>query len=776
MQKVSKAYKESMKMIGRNRGYIRATIGVINSSAQKNVRLDKQTAVTYFSNTEKPFNNFTVGSVYATAEQDFSHVDGSMYFLPATNSGYQFYNNGIVTADLLGAVYISFGGITGLDIKGLTIDFGEYYPIDFSIESDSGTHYYCDNDKSYWTTEDVFNGTSYFIIRPGRMKSKNGRLRIYQFYCGIANAFENKDVTDYTEKEYVSSITDSIPSMDVTLTVDNQNQYYSPDNPDSALAYMETGQEVRIQFGYDVDGMGTIEWTPERLTHLKSWSASDTQAKFTATDIFDYMDGTYYRGLYRQNGISLYDLAIDVLSDAGVTDGRDYFIDPYLKGIKVYNPMPAVKHTEALQIIANAGRCTLCEDRTGRICMKSSFVPRMTARSNGEMEYSHSENLLVDDTKAAYAEMSNNFSAVDGTMTFMPSNRKYINTGYISKAIWYHVPKGSMANRLSFRLGSGAMKQLAEDEVYWDAENPKIIIDLESGFVSYGLIIKFRNVTPEEFKITTYYQNVFVEERTVTDTDLNYITYEKFDLFDRMEITFLRGAANSRVFVDNILIGDVTDYNLTRNDMTASPTAERQSRIKSIGIVKNIYKQSSEKKDLVTGELTISPQENTYIVYFNNASYGLSAEIDSGTDESGKPIPTNVTVRISESSNYYAKLVFGGITKETDVKYVVKGYEYIVDEVTYKVPHNSNGDEVQWNNPLISTTALAKDLEKWLASYYLGDVDYQISWRGDPRVDANDLFYLELKDRGNTLIRTYQNEMKFNGAWSGSMKARKAVL
>ena len=152
MQKVSKAYKESMKMIGRNRGYIRATIGVINSSAQKNVRLGKQTAVTYFSNTEKPFNNFTVGSVYATAEQDFSHVDGSMYFLPAANSGYQFYNNGIVTADLLGAVYISFGGITGLDIKGLTIDFGEYYPIDFSIENDSGTHYYCDNDKSYWTT------------------------------------------------------------------------------------------------------------------------------------------------------------------------------------------------------------------------------------------------------------------------------------------------------------------------------------------------------------------------------------------------------------------------------------------------------------------------------------------------------------------------------------------------------------------------------------------------------------------------------------------------
>ncbi len=776
MQKVSKAYKDSMKSIGRNRGYIKATIGVINADAQKNARVDAQSRVTYFSNTKKPFNNFTVDNVYATAEQDFSHVDGSMYFLPGEKSGFEYYNNGIVTTDLLGAVYISFHGVTGLDIKGLTIDFGEYYPIDFSIENDSGTHYYSNNDKTYWTTEDVFNGTSYFIIRPTKLKNGNGRFRIYQFYCGIVNVFGNKEVINYSGKEYVSSITDSIPSMDVTLTVDNQDQYYNPDNPDSALAYLETGQEVRVQFGYDVDGLGNIEWTPEQLTHLKSWSASDTEAKFTATDRFDYMDGTYYRGLYRQNGISLYELAIDVLNDAGITDEKEYFIDPYLKNIKVNNPMPVVKHTEALQIIANAGRCTLCEDRAGRIYMKSSFVPDMTSKANNETEYSHSENLLVDDTKAAYAEMSHNFSSVDGTMTFMPSNKNYLNTGYISKSIWYQVPEGAMASRLSFRMGTDSMKQIADEEGYWDFENPKITIDLESGFVSYGLIIKFRNVAPKEFKITTYYQDVLVKECTVLDTDLNYITYEMFDLFDRMEITFIRGARNSRIFVDNILIGNVTDYYLTRNDMTASPTAERQSRIKSIGIVRNICKQTSEKKDLSTGEITVSPQNNIYIVYFNNASYGLSAEIDSGTDESGNPLPTNITVQIIESSNYFAKLVFGGITEEIDVKFVVKGYEYAVEEVTYRVPYNNSGEEIVWNNPLLSMTDHAKDLEKWLASYYLGDVDYQISWRGDPRVDANDLFYLELKDRGNTLIRTYQNEMKFNGAWSGSMKARKAVL
>ena len=93
-----------------------------------------------------------------------------------------------------------------------------------------------------------------------------------------------------------------------------------------------------------------------------------------------------------------------------------------------------------------------------------------------------------------------------------------------------------------------------------------------------------------------------------------------------------------------------------------------------------------------------------------------------------------------------------------------------------RVLHNDTGSEISWNNPLISTTDQAKALEEWLASYYLGDVDYQITWNGDPRVDANDLFYLQLKGRDDTKIRAYQNELKFTGAWSGSLKARKVVM
>ena len=69
-----------------------------------------------------------------------------------------------------------------------------------------------------------------------------------------------------------------------------------------------------------------------------------------------------------------------------------------------------------------------------------------------------------------------------------------------------------------------------------------------------------------------------------------------------------------------------------------------------------------------------------------------------------------------------------------------------------------------------------KKSAKIFLKYYVGDVEYEISWNGDPRTDANDLFFLELKNRENTMVRAYQNELKFSAAWSGSLKARKAVL
>ena len=737
MQTASLEYKKTIKQLPRNRGYIRATIGIINQEAQNSASA-KGSKLAYFSNDTKPFEGNSVSRIYATAEKNFSKIDGTMYFLPEENSSLNLYNNGLVSEDIAGALNINFKEPAGFDIKGLMIEFGDSYPNMIEIEWDNGKNLY-KNENGRFITEDVYEGVTFLKIIPVNMET---RLRIFEITFGIAKTFTNESVLNYSLKEYVSPVSESIPSQDMVLEVDNQSLYYSVDNPESAFAFLETGQEIRVMFGYDITGNGTVEWLPENTCYLKEWKADDIKARFVATDRFDYITGYYYKGLYRENGISLYDLAIDVLNDAGIDDSKEYYLDPYLKNIIVYNPIPPVKSTEALQIIANAGRCILYQDRKKRIHMDSSFVPDMVISTDNKEEYSSVEKLLKSTLKEAYAIQSNDFSIVDGSVLFMPLEGPYKKTGYVSKSI--------------------------ADESGLFLNNPIITITSEASFSVYGLIINFRNVAPKQFVITTYNQGEQVEQHVIDDSELSYVTYETFELFDTMKIEFTKGYPNAKVTIDNILISDITDYTLERSiDIYGNPVGQRKNKVKSISVARNVYKNNSEIVELALEKVTMIESELIQTVVFSEPVYEISVSADSA----------NVNAEIIEKSSYMVVVKFKKSTSaKEEFTYKVSGKKYTIDIFQEKSIYNAHGEEMLWNNPLISNIEHAKDVKDWIATHFLGDVEYEISWRGDPRIDAGDLIYLELKNRDTALTKIYQNTLNFNGAWSSVLKARKAVV
>lgn len=737
MQTASLEYKKTIKQLPRNRGYIRATIGIINQEAQNSASA-KESKLAYFSNDTKPFEGNSVSRIYATAEKNFSKIDGTMYFLPEENSSLNLYNNGLVSEDIAGVLYINFKEPAGFDIKGLMIEFGDSYPNMIEIEWDNGKNLY-KNENGRFITEDVYEGVTFLKIIPVNMET---RLRIFEITFGIAKTFTNESVLNYSLKEYVSPVSESIPSQDMVLEVDNQSLYYSVDNPESAFAFLETGQEIRVMFGYDITGNGTVEWLPENTCYLKEWKADDIKARFVATDRFDYITGYYYKGLYRENGISLYDLAIDVLNDAGIDDSKEYYLDPYLKNIIVYNPIPPVKSTEALQIIANAGRCILYQDRKKRIHMDSSFVPDMVISTDNKEEYSSVEKLLKSTLKEAYAIQSNDFSIVDGSVLFMPLEGPYKKTGYVSKSI--------------------------ADESGLFLNNPIITITSEASFSVYGLIINFRNVAPKQFVITTYNQGEQVEQHVIDDSELSYVTYETFELFDTMKIEFTKGYPNAKVTIDNILISDITDYTLERSiDIYGNPVGQRKNKVKSISVARNVYKNNSEIVELALEKVTMIESELIQTVVFSEPVYEISVSADSA----------NVNAEIIEKSSYMVVVKFEKSTSaKEEFTYKVSGKKYTIDIFQEKSIYNAHGEEMLWNNPLISNIEHAKDVKDWIATHFLGDVEYEISWRGDPRIDAGDLIYLELKNRDTALTKIYQNTLNFNGAWSSVLKARKAVV
>ena len=121
----SRIYKQQMEQYLRNHSYCRVTIGAINQLAQKSISVSGDMA--YISNNSLLFNGYAPEVAYATMEQNWFKADGSMFFPPRQSDTIYLYNQGAVAEDVGDPIVFSFP--VEYDIKGLTIDFAENYPV-----------------------------------------------------------------------------------------------------------------------------------------------------------------------------------------------------------------------------------------------------------------------------------------------------------------------------------------------------------------------------------------------------------------------------------------------------------------------------------------------------------------------------------------------------------------------------------------------------------------------------------------------------------------------
>lgn len=738
MQAASNEYKDMMRRKWRNPlSYLRVTIGLINQQAQASAYIPERDVYTYYSDLVKPMDNYKVQELYATCDQDYTTVDGSMYFLPKDAADVVL-NQGIVTDGLQGKIEIRFP--VQYDIKGLTVEFGKAYPVDFTIISDNRTLNVTNNTDGHYVTEEIFEGATFLRFVPVVMVNGQSRFRINQITMGIGIYFDSKKILSATKKEHISPISEELPTIDFDVTVDNKDRAYDVENEESTVNFLEIGQRIEALYGQAMDD-GTIEWIPGTSLALKSWSADDTEMDFQASDCFDGMDSTYYRGQYHPNGMSLYDIAVDVLTDARV-DYRDYWIDPYLKDVLVANPMPVVAHKEALQLIANAGRCILYQDRAGRIILKSSFVPDMSAASDNETYFSHAAAILDHAEKETYALSGQDYTGVSGTQYFLPRQTDgitYLNTGYVSEAV-------------------------AGDNGLF-ADNPTVGITMEAAYKCFGLTLEFGQNWPDTVVFHAYYNGALQEDYMVSGLTQTYVVSHEFPEFDFLELEFVRGCPNNRVVLDNITFGDSTDYILEYGvELTKTPKGTQLAKVRELQVVRTIYNLSTEDtKELVRETIAVTEQDNQYTFYLSNASYDLSVGLIEPSE--------GQTATIIGSSAYYATVELTGIVGAIEV--VVMGKEYLITQTKVSRQLNPTGSLEAWENPLVSNGAHAANLADWIGDYLKSDREYELQYRGEPRMDANDIAFLENKYVPDLLIRVTDHTLKFNGGLSGTIKARR---
>jgi len=713
------------------------SFGLVNQEAQAKATVDNG-SYAYYSNKDNIFGEHIDDTVYATLEEEFTKVDGSMFFLPRATEGGRYYDTGIVSDKLVSEarceVIISLNTIA-TDFKGLTINFGENYPVDFDIVGSTGqTIEFRGNTKSKWSTEEVLENTTYIKLVFYKMKNPQSRLRIYSIMFGYGLVYYNDSVMSSALDSYVSPIGADVPQFDFSVTLKNYDHYFNVDNPNSAINYLETGQEMDIMYGYQTPGSDTIEWIQGNHLWCSEWESDDNTATIRCQDIFRNMDGEYVKGLYSAAGKSYYALAEEILKDAGISE---YYIDPRLKKLYSNNPIPRVKYKEALQIIANACRCVLTQSRDGKVQIKSNFMPSASIATNGEETYSNAANVLTDTPKVEYATLAGNYTPTDGTMFFLPRNGKAaLTTGYVSKEI------------------SGANGTFTK--------NPVVTITMEAIRAYYGLKLVFGTALPAAFTIRTYKGGEPVNEYPVEKDEINTtsIILRDFDDFDVMKIEFTKTAEPyNRIVLNYFSLSDVVDFTMNRRDMTSSPKAIKQELIKEVIVPCYTYQENNREENIVYEDIDVVAGEvETY--YIQDPSYGYKVKLD---EVEGK-------ATVVAWSNYFVTIKFN-VTGS--FKLEVQGYRYKIVEKYATVSLNARGKTVKWKNPLISNTTMANELAAWLADYYTAGIEYEYDTRGNPELDATDIVYQENEFHDGMRVNIYRHTVNFKQAFSGRVTARR---
>lgn len=748
MQLVSKEYQESMKSSLRERSYMMLFFALVNQNAQTHAKIEIMEGhdVAYYSNDSLLFTKDTPkDKFYATMETNFTRLDGSMMFLPRKDTA-PYYNTGFISHQPLSSTNsynfifkIKFG-TTLENFKGLTIDFGENYPTEFSIIINGDqTLRFKDNDKSLWRTEEEIKQARYIVFQFERMKHRDNRVRIYSIFFGQALFYTNEEIINTALTSYISPIAENIPQIDFKVQLKNYDKYFDFDNPESPVHFLKQGQKMIFTYGYMLPRAKQIEWLPETTLFVSSWETDDNFVTINCQDVLRSLEDDFDQGVVDDK--SYFELAEEILEDAGISH---YNIDPFLQDFNTNNPVPKMKHKEALQLIANACNSTLSQNRNGDIEIKPNITAKKYLESNGETHFSTLNTTQIESEKYEYALFNTDFMSLDGKMRFLPKNAPYLDVGYVSEGI--SLSNGYFLNK------------------------PVITIKTNHVLAYRRLRIIFGATLPTVFYIRTYNSNVngkndeylvdtFMIRKEDGDISRETTIIRDFKECKRLEIEFVHTEKpENPIIVKQLYLDDHTNFHMEKEDIISSIKAIKPELVQKIIVPYCYYKEGGKKDNLLSQDIHVT---EWYIdtFYMQEPSYGYVIKLD------GQVTP----VIIKSQSAYQVTLFFTQFGKH---KLEIEGYRYkkIQKQVVKKL--NDHGKIITWENPLIDSKKAAENLAEYLTEYYSSDIEFEYDSRGNPEIDVNDVVYQENNFRKDMNVTIYEYSLDFDGALSAKVKTR----
>ena len=385
MQTVSDKWKNEHKKSILNESFVEVSLDIADPDALADASSQDNGAIYTSDSSQLARQVDKITSPYCTLEQNLWLLDGNRKAIPTQDFEDDTYTSDVMCDETCvfptkrPTITIEFGTAHSKLIPGITIYWSEVY----GEYADTFEITAYDSSNAVIATKEVTGNKSVKTLIPLDIVNYKRVVVIIKKWClpyrrarvegilvGLNKVYGKSELFSYRHKQSIDPISTSLPKFEIAFSVDNVEGAYNPHNPEGLAKYLMERQEVKARYGLKMDD-GSIEWIDGGIFYLSEWYAKQNgmTADFTARDLLEFMSDVYAETSLPSEERDLYCLAEIILNMArlpvAVDNATRWVIDASLRNIKTTAPLPEDTLANHLQLIANAGKCVLYQDRDG---------------------------------------------------------------------------------------------------------------------------------------------------------------------------------------------------------------------------------------------------------------------------------------------------------------------------------------------------------------------------------------------------------------------------
>lgn len=600
------------------------------------------------------------------------------------------------------------------------------------------------------------------VITFSKMSRPYRRVHLIEDIPGVYVTYADKDIVSLNVTQSVDIFSEELTVGEIDLTIQNITKQLDILNAKGLEHYLQRRQpiEIKLNLVFPDDSVESILVAHWELSTWKS-NKGALDATFTIHDPIDKLTaGEYIKGVLPSSFVSFYDLAKDVLDDAGV---KKYTIDSELHNVYTKACLPIAEHKELLRMIAQATQAVVIPEADGSIHVKyiSPLTYGYNALTDGAFNKADSWTLSNATLSTDYLYIGSNSVKMGPPTSSVAQTISGLTAGHIYYGRFYALPTVDLTGQ------SGVAGMYIDD-------------------VLTSVNIQTANLGVEKWRAVSCYfrhnaTSMHVKIQSTLPADILYV-----DGLMICDLTMIYGAgheptqewcdSNIRFIADTMLIPRAKDPapvdDLDYNILIDAPEIETSEAVKSVETNIYSYEIASETSEVYKGVRVINGTEEFTIKFSSIATdCTVAATL---VDDNGNAAEGTVTVL---SQDIYSRAAVLKVRATGNVQIIVTGKKVTQSTSTYKVDADIEPSLVAdaiakfIDNELITYRAIAENVTSFAAYWYGRRYKYSFDWRQNPAVELLDTVTVHDDFKRDNGVYITDRELEYNnGVLSGNSK------